>query len=205
MLLVTGIGAIAAVTRNILSSRVSQRFGAELRGDLFRKIQTLSYESIGKFDTASLITRLTNDVTQVQNFVNGMMRIFVKAPLLCIGSIIMAIILDPGLSIIIVAILPFVILIIYLNTKIGYPLFRKVQFAIDKVNGVMREYLSGVRVVKAFNRSDFEERRFSQSNVKLADTQASALRVMAVFSPVTMILINLRYFSCIMVWRHLYK
>jgi ATP-binding cassette subfamily B multidrug efflux pump len=119
------------------------------------------------------------------------MRIFVKAPLMCIGSIIMATILDPSLSLIMVAIVPLVIVIIYLNTRIGYPFFRKVQRAIDKVNGVMREYLSGARVVKAFNRSDFEEDRFSTSNENLAYVQTSAMKVMAVFSPATMIVINL--------------
>ena len=191
MLLVTAVGAAAAVTRNNISSRVSQRFGTELRSDLFHKVQNLSFESVGKFETASLVTRLTNDVTQTQNFVNGMMRIFVKAPLLCIGSIIMAVILDPKLSIIIAVIFPVIILIIYVNTRVGFPFFRKVQGAIDSLNGVMREYLSGVRVVKAFNRSDFEEKRFSNSSENLASIQTSAMKVMSVFTPATMLVINI--------------
>lgn len=191
MLLVTAVGAMAAVTRNNISSRVSQRFGTELRSDLFQKIQNLSYESAGKFETASLVTRLTNDVTQTQNFVNGMMRIFVKAPLTCIGSIVMASILDPKLSVIFAVIIPIVIFLIYLNTRIGFPFFKKVQIAIDKLNGVMREYLSGVRVVKAFNRSEFEEERFSVSCEGLAEVQTSAMKVMAFFSPVNMLVINI--------------
>lgn len=191
MLLVTGIGAIAAVTRNNISSRVSQRFGADLRFDLFRKIQTLSYSGAGRFETATLVTRLTNDVTQTQNFVNGMMRIFVKAPLLCIGSIIMAVILDPRLSTIIAVIVPIVICIIVLNTKVGYPLFRRVQAAIDRFNGVIREYLSGIRVVKAFNRFSFEKERFSASNEELAGVQAAAMKVMAIFSPANTLIINI--------------
>jgi len=104
MLLVTAVGAGAAATRNIVSSRVSQKFGAELRFDLFKKIQTLSFENIDRFDRASLVTRLTNDVTQVQNFVNGLMRIFVKAPLLCIGSLIMAVRLNPHLAVVLVVV-----------------------------------------------------------------------------------------------------
>ena len=191
MLLITGIGAAGAVIRNNISSRVSQSFGTELRYDLFSKIQNLSYENSGKFETASLVTRLTNDVTQVQNLVNGMMRFFVKAPLLGIGSIIMSIILEPKLSLIIAAIIPIVILIIYLNNKIGYPFFKKVQKAIDKINSAMREYLSGVRVVKAFNRSGFEEDRFSKSNEELTNVQISSMRITSLFSPLTMVTINL--------------
>lgn len=191
MLIITGIGAIGAVVRNNISSRVSQRFGTELRYDLFSKIQNLSYENTGKFETASLVTRLTNDVTQVQNFVNGMMRFFVKAPLLGIGSVIMSIILAPKLSLIMLAVIPVVIFIIYLNNKIGYPFFKKVQKAIDRLNSIMREYLSGVRVVKAFNRFDFEEDRFSKSNEELTNIQISSMRVTSLFSPLIMLTVNL--------------
>ena len=191
MLLITGLGAVAAIVRNNISSRVSQRFGTELRGDLYKKIQTLSYESVDKFETASLVTRLTNDVTQTQNFVNGMMRIFVKAPLLCIGSIVMAVFLNPKTSLILLIIVPTIVFIIYLNTRIGFPYFKKVQKAIDKVNGVTREYLSGVRVIKAFNRADYEEKRFERSNETLAQTQTIAMKVMAIFSPATTLTVNI--------------
>ncbi len=191
MLAVTAIGAIGAVARNNISSRVSQRFGTELRFDLFSKIQNMSFASADKFDTSSLVTRLTNDVTQLQNFVNGTMRIFVKSPLLCIGSIIMSVILDPKLSLIIAVIIPIIVIIIFLNNRIGYPFFRKVQRSIDRLNGVIREFLSGVRVVKAFNRSEFEEKRFSESNEELSGVQTSAMRVTSIFSPVTMVVLNL--------------
>lgn len=190
MVLITGVGAVGAVVRNNISSRVSQRFGAELRFDLFSKIQNLPYDSADRFDTASLVTRLTNDVAQVQNFVNGMMRIFVKSPLLCIGSIIMSVILEPKLSLIIAVIIPVIILIIYLNNRIGYPVFKKVQRSIDRLNGMMREFLSGVRVVKAFSRSEFEQERFSESNDSLCDMQTTASRVTSVFSPATALAVN---------------
>lgn len=98
MLLITAVGAVAASVRSVLASIVSQNFGAELRSDLFRKIQSLSFKNIDKFDWASLVTRLTNDVTQVQVFVNGLMRIFVKAPLVGIGALIMAVRLNPPQS-----------------------------------------------------------------------------------------------------------
>lgn len=191
MLMVTGVGALAAVSRNIISSNVSQQFGAELRSDLFKKIQKLSIENIDKFGTASLVTRLTNDVTQVQNFVNGLMRIFVKAPLLCIGSIIMAIRLNLKMSIVFLIVIPIISLLIYMNMNISYPFFTKIQKAIDKINSTMREYLSGVRVVKAFNRFKYEVERFEKSNEELKDVSISALRVNALFSPNVTLTINL--------------
>lgn len=191
MLLITAGGAIAASTRNILSSIVSQNFGSELRSDLFRKIQFLSFRSIDKFDRASLVTRLTNDVTQVQVFVNGLMRIFVKAPLLCIGGLIMATKLNVHLAVVLAVVVPLVALTIIVNMKISFPFFIKVQEALDKVNGLMREYLSGVRVVKAFNRFDFEVNKFNDANAKFQDRSISAIRIMSIFSPIIMLVVNL--------------
>jgi len=191
MILITLIGAAAAVGRNIIASNVSQRFGTEMRYDLFEKIQNLSFENIDKFEGASLVTRLTNDVTQVQNFVNGLMRIFVKAPLLCIGSLIMAIRLNAHLALILVVVVPFVGLLISINMKVGYPFFVKVQKALDGLNSVMREYLSGVRVVKAFNRFGYEKERFEDANIEQAKASINAMKVMAIFSPAVTLTINL--------------
>lgn len=191
MLIITALGAIAASVRNILSNRVSQRFGTDLRLDIFKKINKFSFDNIDKFDRASLVTRLTNDVNQVQIFVNGLMRIFVKAPLLCIGSIIMAIRLNPPMSVIVIAVVPIVSIIILMNMKIGYPLFIKVQKALDKVNGVMREYLAGVRVVKAFNNFNYEMNRFDKSNTDLTDISINAMRIMAIFNPCIIFIVNI--------------
>lgn len=191
MLLITAFGATSASIRNIVSSRVSQSFGAELRSDLFRKIQSLSFANLDKFDRASLVTRLTNDVTQVQVFVNGLMRIFVKAPLVCIGGLIMATRLNPHLAVVLAVVVPIVALFIVLNVRIGFPFFTKVQQALDRVNGVMREYLSGVRVVKAFHRFDYEVEKFNQKNADLQATTTVANRVMALFSPAIMLTVNL--------------
>src|SRR5213080_3526837 len=142
MLLITAFGAVAASLRSTIASIVSQNFGAELRSDLFRKIQSLSFKNIDKFDRASLVTRLTNDVTQVQNFVNGLMRMFVKAPLLGLGALIMAVRLDPQLSVVLAVVVPVVAVLIIANMRLGFPLFMKVQKALDCVNVIMREYLS---------------------------------------------------------------
>jgi ATP-binding cassette, subfamily B, multidrug efflux pump len=191
MLLITLIGAGAASTRSIIASIVSQNFGTELRSDLFKKIQSLEFRNLDKFDRASLITRLTNDVTQVQIFTNGLMRIFVKAPLLAVGGLIMASRLNLHLAVVLAVVVPIVAVLIIYNLKLGFPKFTKVQQALDRVNGVMREYLSGVRVVKAFNRFDVETVKFSEANEHFKDESVGANRLMAVFSPAIMLTVNL--------------
>ena len=158
MLLMTALGACFAVTRNIVSSKVSQSFGADLREDLFIKIQKFSFDNVDEFQDASLITRLTNDVNQMQNFSHGLMRIFIKAPILGIGATVMAFLLNPKMALIILGVVPVVGIIIYLNLNISYPIFTKIQKSIDKVNGVMREYLAGIRVVKEIGRASCRER-----------------------------------------------
>ncbi|NEY18559.1 ABC transporter ATP-binding protein [Bacillus ginsengihumi] len=190
MLLITGCGAIAASLRSTLASIVSQNFGAELRSDLFQKIQMLSFKSIDKFDRASLITRLTNDVTQVQNFINGLMRMFIKAPLLALGALIMAVRLDPQLSVILAVVVPIVLILILVNMRLGFPLFMRVQQALDRVNGMMREYLSGVRVVKAFNRFQFEVGKFNSANEHLQQRSTSSIRIMSIFSSAILLTVN---------------
>jgi ATP-binding cassette subfamily B multidrug efflux pump len=190
MLLITALGAVAASARNVISSTVSQKFGAELRLDLYKKIQTLSLENIDNFDRASLVTRLTNDVTQVQNLMNGLMRIFIKGPFLCIGSLIMAIRLNYNLAMVLAVVVPIVAVLIIMNMRIGFPFFVKVQQALDQVNSVMREYLSGVRVVKAFNRFDYEVKKFDKANKDLQTKSVTAMRIMAVFGPGIMLTVN---------------
>lgn len=191
MLLITCFGAISATIRNFISSYVSQSFGSELRSDLFRKIQSLSFQNIDKFNRASLITRLTNDVTQIQMFSNGLMRIFVRAPLLCIGSLIMAVRLNPHLSIVLAVVVPIIAILIALNMRLGFPRFMKVQKAMDRINSVMREYLSGVRVVKAFNQFNFEINKFQQANIELQSTATSSTRVMSIFGPMMVAVMNI--------------
>lgn len=191
MLAITAAGAVAASLRSTLASIVSQNFGAELRSDLFRKIQFLSFKNIDRFDRASLVTRMTNDVNQVQLFVNGLMRMFMKAPLLGTGSLIMAVRLNLRLSVVLVVVVPIVAIFIMLNMKLGFPLFTKVQQALDRVNGLMREYLSGVRVVKAFNRFDFEIGKFRRTNEDFQNKSIRAIRTMSVFSPAIMLTVNL--------------
>ncbi|WP_352420436.1 ABC transporter ATP-binding protein [Proteiniborus sp.] len=191
MLLMTALGAICAVVRNIVSSRVSQSFGADLREDLYIKIQDFSFDNIDEFQDASLITRLTNDVNQIQNFSHGMMRVFVKAPVLGLGAIVMAFILNPKMALILLGVVPVVGIVIALNLKISYPIFTEIQKALDKVNGVMREYLAGIRVVKAFNRFDYEQERFRKVNQNLKGITLKGMRITAVFNPVVALVVNI--------------
>ncbi len=191
MLLVAALGALGAIARNVISSRVSQSFGTVLRADLYRRIQAFSFSSLDRFESASLITRLTNDVNQVQNFANGLMRIFVKAPLLAIGGIVMAVLLNAPMSVVLLVVVPVVAALIATSLRTSYPLFRRIQVSLDSVNAVMREYLSGVRVVKAFNRFDHEEERFARANGELSLSMTRAMRVMAVFSPLISLSLNL--------------
>jgi len=190
MLLITGVGACFAATRSILASRVSQRMGADLRSDLFRKILTFSEASADKFESGSLITRMTNDTSQITLFVNGLMRIYVKAPITCLGSIILAVILSPRLSVVLFAVVAAVTVFIVISMKMSYKRFAKVQRAIDKVNTVVQEYLLGVRLVKAFGRSGNAEEKFGEVNGTLAAKTVDSQLVIAYFSPLMSLTVN---------------
>ena len=188
---ITFLGALAATVRNIISSKVSQQLGSELRLDLYEKIQGLSLANIDGLDRASLVTRLTNDITQVQMLANGMMRIAFKAPLLCLGSLVMAVNLNLQLTVVLAVVVPVIAMLIVINMKLGFPLFLKVQKSLDYVNGVTREYLAGVRVVKAYNRFDYETDKFEKANEELQGWSITAMRRMTVFVPSIMLTMNL--------------
>lgn len=188
---ITFLGALAATVRNVISSKVSQQLGSELRLDLYEKIQGLSLTNIDSLDRASLVTRLTNDITQVQMLANGMMRIALKAPLLCVGSFVMAVNLNLQLTVVLAVVVPVIAILIAINMKLGLPVFLKVQKALDSVNGVTREYLAGVRVVKAYNRFDYEVDKFERANEELQGWSITAMRRMTVFVPSIMLTMNL--------------
>lgn len=183
MLLVTICGAFFAVTRNILASKVSQRVGADLRYDLFKKILYFSEIGADKIESGSLITRMTNDTAQMVQFINGTMRIFIKAPITCIGSIILATILNFRLSIIIYGVVAIVGVLIIFSMKISYPRFYKLQKAMDKVNSVVQEFLIGIRLVKAFGTYDKEKEKFKDANDNLMKKGISSQIVVTLTSP----------------------
>ncbi|AEY65926.1 ABC transporter ATP-binding protein [Clostridium sp. BNL1100] len=190
MLIVTICGAGFAATRNILASKVSQRFGADLRYDVFSKIMKFSEESVDKIESGSLITRMTNDTNQIMQFVNGMMRIFFKAPLTCIGSIILAVILSPYMSIVLFCAIAIIAILIIISMKMSYSRFAKVQTAIDRLNTTVQEYLLGIRLVKAFGRFNDEEKKFDAVNTDLFQKSVSSQLVVSYFSPVMSLTIS---------------
>lgn len=191
MLLITLGGALFASTRNILSGKVSQSFGADLRLDVFRKIMHFSETASDRMESGSLITRVTNDTSQITQFVNGMMRIFFKAPITCLGSIILAVKLSPRLSVVLFAVVLLVSGCILVSMQLSYSRFAKVQRAVDKVNTVVQEYLLGVRLVKAFGRYDAEEKKFDAVNRDVAAKSVSSQMIIAVFSPLMSLTVNL--------------
>lgn len=191
MLLITILGALFATVRNILSSKVSQSFGADLRFDVFQKIIHFSEAASDHIESGSLITRVTNDTSQITQFVNGMMRIFFKAPVTCIGSIILAVMLSPRLSIILFIVVFLVSAFIVISMKLSYSRFAKVQAAVDKVNTVVQEYLLGVRLVKAFGRYDEEEKKFDKVNSDVAEKSIASQMVIVIFSPIMSLCVSL--------------
>ncbi|MGI6238755.1 MAG: ABC transporter ATP-binding protein [Christensenellales bacterium] len=191
MLLIAAFGAVGAIFRNIYASRTSQQIGKELRDELYQKVQTLSFENIDRLQPASIITRITNDVTQMQNFINGTMRIMMKAPITCVGAILLIILQTPAQMPIIFGILAISSALIFANMKLGYPRFGRLQRRLDRLNDVSREFLSSIRVVKAFNAEDQEARKFSEAAGGYADAGISAMRVLAIFSPLINFTVNL--------------
>lgn len=190
MLLIAMAGALGAVMRNIFASRTSQTIGKELRRDMYRRVQALSLENIDRLQPASIITRITNDVTQVQDFINGIMRILAKAPITCVGAIVLIILQTPRQAPVMAAIIVVAAGLILGNIRVGYPRFGRVQERLDRLNGVAREFLSSVRVVKAFRAEDEETAKFETASGQLAQANVSALRAMAVFAPLINLTVN---------------
>ena len=190
MLGIALFGAFCAIMRNHFASRTSQTIGKEIRHDIYHNVQQLSLENIDRLQPASIITRITNDVTQIQDFINSIMRIMIKAPITGIGAVVLIIIQTPKQAPIMIVIILVAILLIVLNILVGYPRFGKVQKKLDKLNGVSREFLSSVRVVKAFRAEDKETGKFKNASDDLADANTSALRAMAMFAPLINLTVN---------------
>ena len=191
MLLISVVGMAGGIACTYYASKASLSAASDLRSRLFRKVQTYSFDSLDEFSTGSLVTRLTNDVVQVQNLTLSMMRIMVGAPILLIGGIIMAIAINPGLSLILVFVLPILVVTLTFVIMKGFPLFRKVQAALDRVNGIMRENLAGVRLIKAFVRSDYEEKRFGKANNDLAEITVTGTRMVGLVLPIMFLIMNM--------------
>ncbi|MFD0679392.1 MULTISPECIES: ABC transporter ATP-binding protein [unclassified Paenibacillus] len=198
MLLVTAASGLFSIFASYHSSKISAGFGRIMRGKTFAHVESFSLQEFDKLGTASLITRTTNDITQVQQVLLMMMRMMVSAPMMCIGGIIMAFSKDPALAMVIVCVMPVLALIIYLIARKAIPLFKSMQTKIDKLNLVLRENLTGVRVIRAFNRIEHEKKRFDEANLDLTDTAVRANKIMAAMMPMMMLIMN--FTSIAIIW-----
>lgn len=181
---------IAGITNSFYASHVSQSYGYDVRKGLFEKIQAFSFANFNKFPTSSLITRLTNDVTQIQNTVFMALRIMLRAPLLIIGGVIMALIVNVKLALLLLVTVPVLFFFLLWVMNKGWGLFHSVQERLDTVNNVMRENLTGMRLIRAFMRRNHEIKRFSDANEKLMEQTVSALRLMETSMPILLLLMN---------------
>jgi len=191
MLGVTLILAVCAIASSYLSSKISMSFGKDMRRAIFYKVESFSQADLDKFGTPSLITRNTNDVHQMQMLMFIGLNLMVMAPIMCIGGIIMALRQDVVLSYSIIIIVPIMVALVGILLVKTIPIFRSIQVKIDRVNQIMREKLMGVRVIRAFVKSDYEKRRFDEANRDLTSTTLRVNRIIAFAIPSLMIVMNI--------------
>ncbi|WP_067619092.1 ABC transporter ATP-binding protein [Alicyclobacillus acidiphilus] len=198
IMLAVSVGAVAfSVAASFLSSRTAASFGRVLRREVFAHAQQFSLREFDQFGTSSLITRTTNDITQVQQLVNMMLRMMIMAPLNTIGGICMAVYTDARLSLVLVIMLPVLVLVIFSVFRRATNLFRVMQEKIDTLNRILREGLTGIRVIRSFNRVDYETKRFDAANFDLTNTTTKVQKIMAIMSPALMLVINLSIIAII--------
>ncbi len=190
MLVIAIAGTICAVIGSYYASKVAVGFGRIIRGKLFSHVERFSLHEFDKVGTASLITRTTNDTNQVQQVLVMILRMMITAPLTCIGGIIMAVSQDAVLALVLVAFLPVIVLVIWLVIRRGVPLFQVVQLRLDKLNLILNENLTGMRVIRALNKTDHEKHRFEGANRDLMVTSVAVNRIMAFLMPSMMLLMN---------------
>ena len=172
------------------ASKASVNYAADLRRDVYSKIQKFSFANIDHFSTGSLVTRLTNDVTQIMNMINMLMRMCLRAPGMLIGALIMTIAMNPSLAVVLAVSIPLLAVIIVTVVRTGFPRFTRMQAKMDGLNNKIQEDLTNVRVIKSFVREDFEKERFAQANGDLKSTTMRALSVVIMMMPAMMLVMN---------------
>lgn len=198
MLVVALAGVVCAVVGNFLASRASTRFGRDLRLEVFSKIGKFAPREFNNFGTASLITRTTNDVQQVQQIFHMSMRMAMRAPLMAIGGVLMVVRKDAQLALILLGLIPVIAVIISILIIKGVPLFKALQRKLDRLNLVLREQLMGVRVIRAFDRATHEQERFDDANRDLTETSLKVNRIMVTLMPLLGLLIN--FTNIVIIW-----
>lgn len=190
MLLAAAGGTAAAIMASLLSSKIATGFARDLRSDVFSRVESFSLHEFDRFGAATLITRTTNDITQVQQLMVMALRVMIFAPAMNIGSIIMAVSRDATLSLAIVVLIPILAAVLWLIGSKSMTLFRTMQVRLDKLNRVLREGLTGIRVIRAFNRTEHEQARFTDANRDLTDTAIKVNVLMASLMPLMLLLLN---------------
>ena len=190
MLLTAVLMMIGGVGGAYFGAKASVNFAADLRADIYRKVQKYSFSNIDKFNTGSLVTRLTNDVTQVQNFVNTLLRMALRSPGMLIGAFIMAVTLNSRLALVLAVAIPVMLVVIFIFIRVGFPRFSAMQEKVDGLNANVQENITNVRVVKSFVREEHENERFSNTNANLKLAGRRAMMVMVWMSPLMTLFMN---------------
>ena len=190
MVVLAIISMIGGFLAMYFSSKAAYGFAKSLRQDMLNKIQEFSFSNINKFSTASLVTRLTNDIEIVQQLVQMMLRLMVRAPFMLIAGIILTIVMSPNIAVTFIIITPIIAVTMIFVIKKAFPLFSKVQVKMDKVNSVIRENVVGARVVKSFVREDFENERFGNANDDLKNTFIKSFKIIVMLMPLMMLIMN---------------
>ncbi len=199
MLLSIGVMICGGIGGHYFSIRAAVYFSADLRKDLFSKVQGFSFKNIDKFSTGSLVTRLTNDITQIQNITRMALIQAMRSPGMLIGGLIMAISINPSLSTTLAIVIPLLVIAIAVLLKTAYPRFGIMQKKLDQLNSGIQENITNVRVIKSFVRADYEEEKFKKSNEGLRDASLSALKLMIMTMPIMTLAMNIT--SIAVVWR----
>ncbi len=197
MLLVALLGTVCTILTSYLSSKIGMGFSRDLRKKVFEKVESFSLTEINEVGTASLITRTTNDINQVQMVVIMMMRMMLSAPIMIVGALIMALRKDVELSKVILVVIPIIIVTIVIIAKFTLPMFQKMQNKIDKLNLVVRENLTGIRVIRVFNKVEAEQERFNQASLEVSRIATMANRLMGALMPLMMLILNLSIIAVI--------
>lgn len=173
------------------AAKAAISFSADLRSDTFQKVQQFSFANLDQYSTGSLVTRLTNDVTQVQNLINMALRMMLRAPGMLIGALVMAFMMNAELALVILVVIPVLVLLIGLVIKTAFPRFNMMQKKLDALNSNIQEVLTNVRVIKSFVRGEYEEEKFARSNEELKESSLSAFNVVILNMPIMMLIMNL--------------
>lgn len=197
---ITGTGALMILVALLMmaggvggayfGAKAAVSFAADLRKDAFDKVQTFSFANLDQFSTGSLVTRLTNDITQVQNLINMALRMMLRAPGMLIGALIMAFVMNAELAVIVLIVIPILVGVIAGLIKIAFPKFKIMQKKLDALNSNIQEMLTNVRVIKSFVRGDYEEKKFAASNEDLKQTSLGAFKTIIIVMPLMMLMMN---------------